>query len=207
VNNLSHQEQVELVKNFWNNYGRWVAIALLIGLLVGFGWRWHNNHEQKQKMSASVLYNDLLQRSLGSGNEEAVDKMLVQQFQRDFPSSSYRMLVDMYLAQQDIKTGALQEAEKVLRTAVHSGANPAWVDLAKVRLARVFLAQSKAKEALQTLSAPSKNASDFMLILFKLEKSKAYFALGEKIKAQQLVDSVQAEANSLGIDLPAWVFG
>jgi predicted negative regulator of RcsB-dependent stress response len=117
------------------------------------------------------------------------------------------MLVDMYLAQQDIKTGALQEAEKVLRTAVHSGANPAWVDLAKVRLARVFLAQSKAKEALQTLSAPSKNASDFMLILFKLEKSKAYFALGEKIKAQQLVDSVQAEANSLGIDLPAWVFG
>ena len=50
MNNLSNKEQADLVKAFWNDYGRWISIAILIGLLVGFGWRWHNNHEQKQQM-------------------------------------------------------------------------------------------------------------------------------------------------------------
>jgi predicted negative regulator of RcsB-dependent stress response len=206
MNNLSNKEQADLVKAFWNNYGRWFSIAILIGLLVGFGWRWYNNHEQKQQMSASVLYSNLLQKTLASGGEKPVDVAIMQQLKNDYPSSSYHMLAEMYLAGQDVSEGALQHAEKVLREAVHSGANSALIDLAKVRLARVFLAQLKPKEALQALGTPSENASNFMRMLFEIEQSKAYLALGVKAKAQQLIDSVQAQAKSAEIELPQWVF-
>ena len=42
MSNLSNKEQADLVKAFWNDYGRWIAIAIIIGLVLGFGWRWHN---------------------------------------------------------------------------------------------------------------------------------------------------------------------
>jgi predicted negative regulator of RcsB-dependent stress response len=205
VSNLSNKEQADLVKAFWNDYGRWVAIAILVGLLFGTGWRWYGTHRQKQQVAASALYSDLLQSSLGGGHEKALNAVIMKDFKDNYPSSAYRSFAEMLAARQDMDKSALDQAGVRLRSVVASGANSALVDLSRVRLARVLLAQSKPTEALQALDGVNKKSSDIMTMLVGIERAKAYIALKQPEKAQQLVASIQAQAKSKGFEIPGWV--
>lgn len=207
MNNLSNKEQADLVKAFWNDYGRWIAIAILVGLLAGFGWRWYSGHKQSQQIAASALYTDLLQSSLSGDGEKAVDAVILGEFKQEYPNSTYRIFADMFAARQAVNKGQLKQAEMRLVSLLSSRANPALLDLVKLHLARVYLMESKNKKALITLNTISAKKADLMGLLANIERTKVYLALNQSAKAKQLMASVQAQAKSNGVPLPGWVFG
>jgi predicted negative regulator of RcsB-dependent stress response len=207
MSGLSNKEQADLVKAFWNDYGRWIAVAILVGLLVGFGWRWFNDHREKQHVAASTLYNHLMNASMSGESSQPVDTAIMHRFKQDYPTSTYRELAEMFLARQGVSKGDLTKAARVLRSSIHAGANPALVDLARVRLARVQLAQAKPAKALKTLQGLSPKASSLMVMAANIERAKAYRAMNKPEKAQQLMASVQAQAKSAGVELPGYILG
>lgn len=207
MDNLSNKEQADLVKAFWRDYGRWILVAIIIGLLAGFGWRWYQGHEQQKKIAASALYNDMLQTSLVGANEKPVNAAIMNDFKNHFPNSTYRVFAEFYMAHQQMKKGKFSAAEKNLRAVVASGANTALKDLARVRLARVLLEQKQPKAALQAVAKVNKKSSDLMGVLVDMVRYKAYVALNNKPKAAELLNALQAQAKSKGIDLPAYVTG
>jgi predicted negative regulator of RcsB-dependent stress response len=205
MSHLSNKEQADLVKAFWNNYGRWMAIAILIGLLVGFGWRWYDEHRERQELSASILYNQLLNASMSGPAPEPVDAAIMQRFKKDFPTSTYRELAELLLARQDIGHGNLVQAEQVLQSSIHAGANSALIDLARVRLARLQLAAQNPQGALKTLKSLTKNTSDWMQLIADIEFAKVYEAMNDEKQAREIRENVQTKAKSLGIDLPGYI--
>lgn len=202
---LSNKEQADLVKAFWRDYGRWIAIAIVVGLLVGFGWRHYQQSRQQRQLAASVLYNDWLQSSVGSGGKSTPDAVLIKQFQSDFSSSVYRSLLELQVAADLMKQEKWGEAEAQLRGIVARNAHPSLTDLARIRLARVLIAEKKSAAAL-TVLAQTKTESQLMKMLVSIELSRAYQLQGKQAEAHQAAADAHALAKIKGIELHSYLF-
>lgn len=202
---MSDKEQAEMVKNFWNDYGRYLAVAIVIGLLLGVGWRWWNDYQVKRKQQASALYGQVLTESLhpsGASGAHNIDA-LVLQLQSKYKSSPYTSFAKLYQAAQSISGGNLKQAETDFRWVIANAGNKALKQLARLRLARVLIGDNQAKEALQTLSTVDDTGFNVMV---KLEKSNAYLALQQNKQASNELASAKTLMNASGISLPSWVF-
>jgi predicted negative regulator of RcsB-dependent stress response len=175
--------------------------------VVGFGWRWYNEHHERQNIAASVLYNHLMNDALSGTVPKPVDVAIMQRFKKDYPTSTYRELAELFSARQAVEKGDLPQAEQILQSAVHGGANPALIDLARLRLARVQIAQAQPQRAVKTLQGISQKASGLMQMAANIERANAYVALKQNDKAQQLMSQVMAQAKSAGVEVPGFALG
>ena len=54
------QETIELIKQWWHDYGKYLAIAVFVGLAMGLIWHAWRQHQVNQIAQASRLYEQLL---------------------------------------------------------------------------------------------------------------------------------------------------
>ena len=205
MSHLSNKEQADLVKKFWRDYGRWISVAIVVGLLVGFGWRRYQDHRYQQQMSASTLYNNWLQSSVGSKDPAAPGAALLQAFSQDHSASVYRALLELQSVRDLLLKKQWSAAEKRLQGIVARNHHPAVTNVARVRLARVLLVQHKAKQAVAVLAAV-KTQSQLMQMLVAIEQSKAYKQLGSQKQAEKAAAHAHALAKVKGIELGSYVF-
>ena len=205
MNHLSNKEQADLVKKFWRDYGRWISVAIVVGLLVGFGWRRYQGHHHQQQLRASTLYNNWLQGSVGSKDQSVPDAALLKQFQDHHSSSVYRSLLELQSVHGFLAKKQWVSAEKLLQAIIARNAHPAIADLARVRLARVLLIEHKAKQSLSALAAV-KTESQLMKMLVAIERSKAYRQLGDQKQSEVAAANAHALAKVKGIQLGSYVF-
>jgi len=153
---LNDREQWERVKAWLREQGPWALVSVAI-VAVGFGaWRyWQSSVEQRQ-LTAEARYQQVL--SSFSHNDVAGGVLAADQLIKQYPKTPYAEQADLAAARVAVEIGKLDQAVERLTRVLNTTPDPELKLVARLRLARVQLAQGQPDAALQTLSAADPGA-------------------------------------------------
>lgn len=157
---LTEEEQLEVLKRWWKDYGKFVVIAVLIAVAGYFTWTAWQDQQRAKAETASAVYEDLLQLvDLQPGQSlEAADRATVQhlakQLKEDDSNSLYAHNAAFFLAKIALAEGDLDKAVDELNWVLNNKPELATEHLANLRLARVLLAKGNHDEALALVQNP-----------------------------------------------------
>jgi predicted negative regulator of RcsB-dependent stress response len=209
---LSEAEQWERAKAWLRTYVGWILGGIAVALIGIFGWNRWQERQFDVALQASTKYQQFVD-ALG-GNDMARAKTLSAELERDFPKSPYVDQAHLFDARIAVEAGDLAKAEGLLRGVMDRTKDDQLALVARLRLARVQLAQNKPDDALATLNAKPAGAFEAR---FHEARGDVLFAKGDKegaLKEYQLAQagtetrSVDAESltlkiNDLKTDAPA----
>ncbi len=145
---LTDEEQVDRLKNWWNENG--TSIIVTIVLVVGgvAGWRWYDAEKTSEMQAASQAYDSFLE---ATGDARAA---MAEHLASQFGDSSYATFTRLYSAREAVEAGDLDAAVEILR-GIAGEAHPLLQDIARIRLARLLIEQEDADAALAVLAEVS----------------------------------------------------
>lgn len=178
---MNEQEQLEVLKSYVKQYGK-KAIILVMALVFGmYGWlKWQEKREH-DKERASSYYGTFL-RELEQKNKAATDAQ-ARYILTNFPNSPYSVFVVLALAKNAVEENQLDEAVKQLKQAILLAKETPFDHVARLRLARVFLAKKQPKDALQVLT--TKETPGFYQALYEELKGDCYALEGKPGEARK----------------------
>ncbi|MCK4608658.1 MAG: tetratricopeptide repeat protein [Gammaproteobacteria bacterium] len=177
---VSDKEQIQLIKDWWKKHGTTILIAIVLVVGLSSGWRFWQSYKAKHAAEASVLYEQLL--TAGINNKSADMKLYTDHLRKDYKHTPYASLASLMLAKADVATNNLGDAQKDLAWVVKHGKPDSIQQIARLREARVLLANNKAKQALKLLDKVDDKA--FMPAISEA-RGDIYASQGNKAKALQ----------------------
>lgn len=147
---ISEKEQIESIKKWWQENGKWIAIAVMIGLALGLGWRYWHQFMLRRTENASMIYQSVLQADEQNNTTMAQGgaKILMEKFSNTpYASLSALLWVKEAVSQNDLAT-----ALSKLQWVIEHGDQNALKEMARLEMARILLAQNKATDAFSILS-------------------------------------------------------
>ena len=153
----SEQDQVEALKKWWKENGRSVIAGLVIGLGAVLGWQYWVKHQEKQAITSSISYELLVELVNSDRADEA--RQQGQRLIEASPRSTYAALSALLLARISLEQDDPAEAKQYLQWVIDHTNLEALKQVARLRLARLLLAEQAFDEALALL--PGDTAQSF----------------------------------------------
>jgi predicted negative regulator of RcsB-dependent stress response len=206
---LEEQEQLDQIKHFWKKYGNlisWVLIVILGGYAA---WNGYQYWQRDQAAKAAVLF-DEVERSANAGDLARVQRSFAD-IKDKFPGTLFAHQASLVAAKFLNAQGKSAEAQAALKWVVGAAPDPAYRDIARLRLAALLLDGGSLDDALAQLAQPmvpslmglasdlkgdvlsAKNQKPEALTAYK----KAWDELSEIPDFRRLVE---AKLNALGVD-------
>jgi predicted negative regulator of RcsB-dependent stress response len=148
---LSEKEQWEWLKAKIPEYAPWILGAIALAALGVYGKRWWNDRQDADAVEASVKYDTIL-TSFDKGDRTRA-LTLIGELGREHPKSPYHDQALLAEARIYVQNGQLDKAADNLRTVMDRTSDAPLALAARLRLARVQLAQNKPDDARATLDA------------------------------------------------------
>ncbi len=174
---VTDEERVEQIKKWWAENGNYLIAGIVLGLGILVGWNYWQQHKVEHAGEGAALY---AQVQNGIASKTNINGQAAQ-LQGEFGDTPYALLAKLQLAKGYVAEGKWPLAESSLREVAVEGADLLVADLARVRLARVLLADGKPDEALKELDAVANNA---FVSLREEARGDALVAKGETDKAR-----------------------
>ena len=175
---LSEREQWEQIKAWLRENGLWIIAGILVGAAGLGGWRWYQDHQDSLGMAASTKYTEL-QKAFGRG-DRTQGMVILGELERDYASSPYVDQGKLIAAKVYVDSGDLDKAATELQSVSEKSKDPELAMLARLRLARVQIAQKKPDAALETLKGMQAGA---FVARYHEILGDAYYAKGDKSAA------------------------
>ena len=175
---LTEKEQWERVTAWLRENGLWIVAGVVVGALGIGGWQWWTAHVDKIDADASEKY-EQLQTDLGK-NDRTGALILMGDLERDYGSTPYVDQGHLALARSYVEGNELDKAATALRSVLDHSKDKQLALVARVRLARVQVAQQKPDDALASLDGVDPGAFG---ALFHEVRGDAEFAKGNKAAA------------------------
>lgn len=152
----NEQEQWERVKLWLRENGLWLLAGVVIGVGALAGWRWWEQRVEQRAQDASARYEEILDAFNRSDRTRAFT--LIDSLREDFPSSPYADQADLVAARDLVDQNELAKAAERLERVMKTSKDDELQLVARLRLARVQLAQGNADTALATLDGAEAGA-------------------------------------------------
>ena len=176
----SDDERLEQIKEWWKEY-RWTIIggtALGIGAIGGWtGW---TEYTRIQQESASALYQDVSVAVVQSDYGAAINA--AEQLLDDYGSTGYAGKALLLLARASYEHGETAETRRYLQQAMNEATEEATVHVARIRLAKLMIAEREYQEAISLLDVADQQGFDSYYLELK---GDAYRALGQDKQAHE----------------------
>ncbi len=143
---LSDEEQLEKLKNWWDENGTSLIVGLVLAVAVVVGWRWYDSARTSGAQAASDLYASFI-----ATEGEARTAMAIK-IDDEIGGTSYQIFSLFYRARDAANEGDVEAAEAYLNQAIAIDAADLLSDVARIRLARLLQQQDKSEAALGALS-------------------------------------------------------
>ena len=206
---LEEQEQLDQIKHFWKRYGNLISWVLILVLGGYAAWNAYQYWQRDQASKAAVLF-DEVERAVAAGDLVRVERSLADMKDK-FGATHYAHLASLLSAKSLQSQDKPDAARAALKWVAEGAPDPAYRDIARLRLSALLLDAGSTDEALSQLGAPFTPA---MAGLAADLRGDVLQAKGQKTEAvsayqsawQQLADSpdyrrlVQAKLNALGLD-------
>lgn len=162
---LQEQEQIDAMKAFWQRWGKWLFLLLVLGLIVYIAMKVWAYVEHERSLEVAQEYAKL-ETMLNKGqNDQAIQ--LIEQIQKNAPDSVYAARSGLFLAQIHFQNNNLEGAQTALKHVLSLKKNTSFNDLARVRLVMVLLDAKKYDEALKELEQPHDQAFEVLFLDLK----------------------------------------
>lgn len=178
-NYLSEEEQVEMIRRWWNKYGNLISTAILLGILSIIGFQWWQRHQAKITFHASAEYQQLL-NAITEKDDSGIDAHANSIITR-FGHTPYATMSALLLARHDVDKKDYANALTQLQWVIDHSKDASFRQIARLRAAKVELAQNKTAEALSLLETVDDET--FRPMIADL-KGDCYVLLGKKEQAR-----------------------
>jgi len=206
---LEEQEQLDQLKHFWKTWGNlisWVLIAILGSYAA---WNGYQYWQRSQAVKASALY-DEVERTVTSGDVSRVERSLADMKDK-FGSTQFAQQAALLAAKTLQAQGKTDAARAALAGVADSASDPAYRDVARLRLAGLLLDAKSYDDALKQLNmeftpAMAGLAADLRGDVLQAQGQTAQAVTAYQQAWTQLADVadyrrlVQAKLNALGVD-------
>lgn len=152
---LTEQEQVEILKSWIKQYSMVILGGVIIAVVVMTGWRWWQQRQNTTYMHASAVYDEMLTMRAQNDAERTV--VQAQKLFTHYPQTTYGQMAALMLARDAIVKKNYPEAETHLNWVLDHSKINAIRQIARLRLARLLLAEHKPDESLKLLSTVEDN--------------------------------------------------
>jgi len=167
-------EELAVIKDWWQRNGKPLLTGSVLALVVVFGWQGWQKYQANQSHGASMVYQQLLETALNPSGQPDPAKVaeLANTLKSDFAGTHYAQYGSLFVAKVAVEAGKLDDAAAELQAIVDKPVDDTLAELARQRLARVLAAQDKVEEALKLLEG---------------DADQAYLASREELKGDLLV--------------------
>lgn len=205
---LEEQEQLDQLKAFWKRWGNlitWVLTAALAAFAAWQGWQWR---ERNQAAEASAMYSEF-DRALAAQDADKAAAAAAD-LRNSYAKTGYAAQAGLQAAKLLLDKGKADVAKQNLTWVAEQGSEPAYRDLARLRLAGLQLdakAYDEAGKTLDAIKSPEFAAlvadrrGDALLLQDKRDAAKAEYqkALAGLEKTQDYRRVIEAKLATLGV--------
>ncbi len=175
---LTEREQGEALKRWVRENGPAIVAGVAIAGLGLGGYRWWQAHENNLDLAAGAMYTRMENAFAHGDRTQAF--ILVGDLERQYPSSPYADQAKLASAKAFVDDGELGKAGDELRDVMQHSNDSILKLIARLRLARVQIAQHKPSEAIATLKGADPGA---LAPRYAEAQGDAYYAMGQKSAA------------------------
>jgi predicted negative regulator of RcsB-dependent stress response len=181
---LSEEEQLEVLKRWWKDYGKTVIIAVLVAVVGYFGYTTWQDQKRQKAEKASEVYEQLLKLTNAepgktlTDSDKATIAHLAGELKDGNSKSMYAHSAAFFLAKLAVEDNKLDIAVSELKWVLSAKPDAATEQLARLRLARVFLKLQGDLDAARTAYEKALAATDpqqqerYMLLQMKVDDLK-----------------------------------
>ena len=145
--------EFDKVKLLWKKYGSKLVTLICVILILIIAWQYWQKKKLENNVQAAELYQNLaLIADNASSNAEAILNQ-AQNIISLYPQSIYADFARLEIAKQSVLKNQLDQAAVSLKEVIKSSINANLQAIAKLRLARIELAQNKTDDAIATLNS------------------------------------------------------
>jgi len=202
VSDNTEEEQIALIKEWWQRNGKPLLAGGALALVIVFGWQAWQKHQVTQAQTASAIYQQLMEAALVPSEQVDAQKVaqLLTQLKAVNNDNAYAQYGRLLAVKVAVDNNQLDDAALALQEILDKPANDTLEELARQRLARVLLAQEQAEKALAILEGKALPAfqatrdelrGDTLVILKRPAEAKAAY-----LQAKQAL-AADAAAGSL----------
>ncbi|MDJ0812737.1 MAG: tetratricopeptide repeat protein [Woeseiaceae bacterium] len=186
----SEKEQIEEMKAWWAEYGRYViaGVVIAVGLLLGF------NYHKSSKLEAELQASDLFESLAGyvvDGDLDAATPV-AEELYSNYANTAYAAQSRLVMARLFMDQNRDQDAADALRELLGMSGNGALKHVARARLARILLYQDKPQEVLDLLA---EQTNPGFAGLYAEARGDAHAALGDYEAAATAYEEALADTS------------
>ena len=191
--NLTEEQQLEQIRNWWKENGTSVILGAVIGLSALGGWKFYQTHQIDTGRAASDAFEQVVKLSEQEGKSAELVKS-AETLVKDHSGTVYAQFGQLYLAREAVKNNELDKAAEWLKAVAAKPEHEAIGHTATIRLARILLAQNKAEEAL-ALAQVSKEKAGTYNGAYAMVRGDALLALGRLADANAAFNEAKTEGD------------
>lgn len=186
---LSEKEQIEAMRAWWQENGRYVIGGIVLGIGILVGWNQWKEYQLTTRLEASALY-ETLANEVNEGELEA-SEAAADDLYENYASTTYAALARLAMARLYMDRGRDQDAADTLEALLEIRGDSESQMVGRLRLAKIYLYQDKPQEAVDLLSGFEDTA---FAARYDELLGDAYAALG------QVKDAADAYASAMADD-------
>jgi len=149
----TEEEQLERLKEWWNKNGKLVIAGVVVGLATVIGTRMWTDSNNSYAEAASQQYESLL--GLVEQGDSAQAEQVAGSMLTEYSGTPYASFAKLMLARLKAEQGDLVSAQAFLQQTIDGAGLDGIRQVARLRLARVLLADGKPDAALVALEGDS----------------------------------------------------
>ncbi len=191
---MTEDEQVEAIKKWWKRYSTVVLISISVVMLMVSGVRYWSWHQQKLSQQASGTYEHMMMAFSNQDNKtvHAYANQLLHNYGRTVYADAARLtLAKMYVQDENFP-----KARQALSKVAKDSKAPILQQTAKIRLARLLIAEKSYDAALSELALV--NDVSFLPIVNEL-KGDIYVAQKQYALAESAYRAALNEVQAKGL--------
>lgn len=193
--NAVDKEQIQMLSDWWKTYGRSIVIAIILGLMIVFGWRYWIQYKENYRSQASNLYRSLFSAVLSK--QAVVMNDQLNQLKAKYSRTPYASMGAMLVARSDVESHDLAKALTELNWVVENSKANSLRQLARLSAGQILLSQKHYPEAEKILQTVDDKT--FQALINNL-LGQVYLAEGDSVKAKQFFQSAKAGFQAAGIN-------
>jgi len=150
VEDLSEKEQIEAMRSWWKENGRYVISGVVLGVAILVGWNRWQDYQLTTRLEASAAY-ETLAAEVDDGDLDAAEAAANDLYD-NYASTTYAALARLAMAKLYMENGRDQDAADTLGVLLDLRGHDELQMVGRLRLAKVYLYQNKAQDVVDLLS-------------------------------------------------------
>ena len=192
---LSEREQAEQLRQWLRQNGIWLLAGVALTVGGYYGYRWWESREAQRSVEAGQRFAAMLDAIGGGKRDEGLK--IAGEVTGEYADTPYADQATLVLARLDVDSGNLAGAETRLAKVAAESKDPDLRIVARLRVARLQLAQGRYDDAMKSLDAVATPAVDARVLELKGDVKRAQGDKGAALDYWRKAKS-SAEADPAG---------